>query len=361
MISSAELLGRRSDSTRGRRSGAPVFVLGCERSGTKFLYHTLLSAGGFALYYTESNAFNLLGLLFGNLARRANRRKLLDHFFRSMLFERTGLERHEIQDSVLEECRNAGDFLSIVMGAIARKQGAPRWAECTPAHLLFLPLIKKTIPEALIIHIIRDGRDVASSLQRIGWIRPFAWDRSRSIVPPALYWRWEVSKGRRFGQELGDDYMEIHYEDLVQNPCESLARIGKFIEQDLDYDRVQRVALGAVHDPNSSFRGDGPGTVANTIGRWKTLFTPQQVCDVESAIGDLLVDTGYTLQTSPADLQPSMPVRVMTFLYPRYYDFKQWLKTETPLRRFANKGRMGIHQSASQVDTAVSDRAEMQR
>ena len=47
------------------RSKAPVFVLGCGRSGTKFLYHTLLSAGGFAIYHAESNAFNLLGLRFG--------------------------------------------------------------------------------------------------------------------------------------------------------------------------------------------------------------------------------------------------------------------------------------------------------
>src|SRR5271166_3740593 len=78
--------GRSSD-----RSKAPVFVLGCGRSGTKFLYHTLLSAGGFAVYYAESNAFNLLGLRFGNLKRRANRRRLLDEYYTSMLFQRTGL------------------------------------------------------------------------------------------------------------------------------------------------------------------------------------------------------------------------------------------------------------------------------
>jgi len=325
-----------------KRSLAPVFVLGCERSGTKFLYHTLLSAGGFALYHAESNAFNLLGQLFGSLGRRANRRDLLDHFFRSRLFERTGLETNEIEDRIMEECRNAGDFLRIMMEAIARKQGVSRWAECTPAHLQFLPLIKQTIPDALIIHIVRDGRDVTSSLHRIGWIRPLPWDRSRPILPPALFWRWQVSAGRRYGRQLGADYMEIHYEDVVQNPREALARIGKFIEQDLDYDRIQQVALGAVQNPNSSFRGDGQETVANTIGRWKTILTSQQIRDVEASIGDLLIDTGYALETPPVDLRPSLAVRLMSFLYPRYFDFKLWLKSDTPLRRFANKGRMGI-------------------
>src|SRR5579872_1636455 len=32
------------------RSQCPVFVMGCHRSGTNFLYDTLLSAGGFAIY-----------------------------------------------------------------------------------------------------------------------------------------------------------------------------------------------------------------------------------------------------------------------------------------------------------------------
>src|SRR5882762_3079762 len=96
----------------GSRSQAPVFVLGCGRSGTKFLYHTLLSAGGFAVYHAESNAFNLLGVRFGNLARRGNRRQLLDAYFTSKLFQRTGLDPKEIEERVMEECRNAGTLPS---------------------------------------------------------------------------------------------------------------------------------------------------------------------------------------------------------------------------------------------------------
>src|ERR1019366_1967819 len=82
---------------------------------------------------------------------------------------------------------------------------------------------------------------------------------------------------------LGGDYMEVHYEDLVQNPRDTLARIGKFIAHDLDYDRIQQVVPGSVHNPNSSFRGDGKETEANTIGRWKRMFTPPQVRDVEGS------------------------------------------------------------------------------
>ena len=332
------------------RSKAPVFVLGCGRSGTKFLYHTLLSAGGFAVYHAESNAFNLLGLRFGNLASQRNRRQLLDEYYSSMLFHRTGLKPEDIDTRIMEDCRNAGDFLRIVMGTMARKQGVERWAESTPLHTLYLPLIKRVIPDALVVHIIRDGRDVTASLHRIGWIRPMPWDRARACVVPAIFWRWIVSKGRRYGQALGGDYMEVHYEDLVQDPRETLARIGQFIEHDLDYDRIQQVALGSVHNPNSSFRGDGKETEANTIGRWKRMFTPPQVRDVEWSIGNLLVDTGYALETPPAELRSSLPVRFMNFLYPLYFDFKLWLKSDTPLARIADKGRMGIAEFDAKSD-----------
>jgi hypothetical protein len=323
------------------RSKAPVFVLGCGRSGTKLLYHTLLSAGGFAVYYAESNAFNLLGLCFGNLARRANRRKLLDAYYGSMLFERTGLKPEEIDQRIMDDCRNAGDFLRIVMEAVARKQGVERWAECTPLHLLYLPLIKQVVPDALIVHIIRDGRDVTASLHRIGWIRPLPWDRARAYLAPAIFWRWIVSKGRRYGQQMGNDYMEVHYEDVVQHPRETVARIGAFIEQDLDYDRIQQNPLGSLQNPNSSFRGDGRDKEANTIGRWKSMFTAEQIRDIEAVDGDLLKATGYQLDTPPEKLHPSRAARFMNFLYPLYFDFKLWLKSATPLARFASTARMG--------------------
>jgi hypothetical protein len=315
----------------------------------------LLSAGGFAVYHAESNAFNLLGLRFGNLARQRNRRRLLDEYYTSKLFHRTGLEPKDIDERVMNHCRNAGDFLRIVMEAIARKQGVERWAETTPLHLLYIPLIKRLIPEALVVHIIRDGRDVTASLNRIGWIRPLPWDRNRAFLVPAIYWRWVVSKGRRYGRALGADYLEVHYEDLVQNPRETLANVGQFIAQDLDFDLIQQVALGSVRNPNSSFRGDDKEAEAATIGRWKRVFTAAQVRDVEWSLGNLLVETGYTLENPPAQMPSASSVRFMNFLYPLYFDFKIWLKSHTPLARIADKKRMGIAESEPKTNRDALD------
>ena len=164
---------------------------------------------------------------------------------------------------------------------------------------------------------------------------------------PAIFWRWIVSKGRRHGRDLGGDYMEVHYEELVQNPQETLAKIGHFIDHDLEYERIQQVALGSVHNPNSSFRGDGNEAEANTIGRWKRMFDTSQVRDIEASIGHLLVDTGYRLETSTQNSHSSLAVRLMNIVYPVYFDLKLWLKSDTPLARMADKRRMGKPESAS--------------
>jgi sulfotransferase family protein len=329
-------------STRGARSKAPVFVLGCGRSGTKMLYHTLLSAGGFAVYHAESNAFNLIGLRFGNLAKLENRRDLLDHWLRSKLFYRSGLTREEIEPRILEECRNAGDFLRILMETISRKQGVERWAESTPLHLLYLPTIKQLFPDALIVHIIRDGRDVTVSLNRIGWIKPLPWDKKRALLAPAMFWRWMVSKGRKHGRRMGEDYLEVHYEDVVLNPHETLARLGAFIDQELDYERIQQNAQESLRNPNSSFRGDGQEVESNPIERWKTVLSKSEIAEVESLIGNLLLETGYEVAKSETDRRRSLPVSLMSFLYPIYFDLKLWLKTYTPLARMGEINRMGI-------------------
>jgi Sulfotransferase family len=331
-----------SGPTRSPRSKAPVFVLGCGRSGTKMLYHTLLSAGGFAVYHAESNAFNLIGLRFGNLANIENRRVLLDHWLRSKLFYRSGLTREEIEPQILNDCRNGADFLRILMETIARKQGVERWAESTPLHLLYLPQIKKLFPNALVIHIIRDGRDVTVSLNKINWIKPLPWDKKRKLLAPALFWRWIVSKGRKYGRRLGGDYMEVHFEDVVQKPEETLARIATFIDHDLDHDRIQQNALGTLRDPNSSFRGDGQEVESNPIERWKTVLSKTEIAQLESVLAELLTETGYELASNQDARRRSLAVSVMSFFYPIYFDVKLWLKTYTPLARMGEINRMGI-------------------
>ena len=52
--------------------------------------------------------------------------------------------------------------------AYADAQGKPRWGDKTPAYMLAVQRIGRTLPESRFIHLIRDGRDVALSQTRAG-------------------------------------------------------------------------------------------------------------------------------------------------------------------------------------------------
>jgi hypothetical protein len=144
---------------------------------------------------------------------------------------------------------------------------------------------------------------------------------------------------------MGEDYLEVHYEDVVEKPRETLARIGAFIDHDLDYDCIQKNAQGSMLDPNSSFRGDGQEAESNPVGRWRIVLSADEIAQVESLIGDQLQETGYVL--TAGSKRSSFPVSLMGFLYPIYFGTKLWLKTYTPLAKTADVGRMGISEPPS--------------
>jgi hypothetical protein len=320
-----------NDSTRpNARSLAPVFVLGCVRSGTTLLYHMLLSAGNFAIYRVESNAINLLEPAFGDLSVARNKRRLLKAWYESRLYTRSGLDKETIGEKVMNECRNGGDFLRIVMSEIASKQGVARWADTTPEHLLFLERIKETIPDALVIHIIRDGRDVALSTDKQKYVKRLPWDRQPSKMAAGLYWEWMVNKGRRDGRNLGDDYAEVKFEELIREPRETLARLGQFIGQELDYDRIREVGIGSVSAPNTSFGGESESTF-NPVGRWRSGYSTEELATFEGLVGRTLIETGYELASADKSDLNSSKFGIMRATYRTYFDTKLYLKARTPL------------------------------
>jgi len=321
-----------NESPVNKRKFAPVFVLGSPRSGTTLLYDMLLSAGGFAVYLAESNVFNLLAPRFGDLSSRANRERLLDAWLASKLYRATGLEAEPLRQRILHDCRNPGDFLRIVMEAICKLQGASRWAENSPEAVLYLPRIKQVLPNALVVHIIRDGRDVANSLGQLLYVRPFPWEQRYSVIGCGLYWEWIVQQARKFGQSLGGDYMEVHFEDLLSHPQETLDRIGHFIDQPLDYETIQRVAYGSVSQPNTSFNSKDSNAPFNPVGRWKKSFSQQELALFESLVGNTLQELGYPLATEGPASSLNLSIKATRLLHRSFFEGKFWFKNNPWMR-----------------------------
>lgn len=304
----------------------PVFIIGCPRSGTTLLYDMLLSSGKFAIYRAESDVFFRLAPAFGNLKSAANRRRLVDAWLGSDYFGRTGLSSREVRGKLLSECRNPGDFLRIVMEAIARKQGVRRWADNTPFHLHYIDEIKKTIPNAQFVHIIRDGRDVAMSLNRLGWPPHFPWDTKHRLQISGLRWKWLVSHARKSGRKLGADYLEVRYEELVGCPRNALSRLSEFIGEELDYSYIQRKAIGTVAKPNSSFPYAGG---LRSVGRWKSLSCEEAV-QLDTVLSPLLQELGYKSEVAEA---PGLEAWRLSRSYPSYWWLRQKVK-QSPLSPF---------------------------
>lgn len=311
--------------------------MGCHRSGTNLLYDTLLSAGGFAIYRGYLPIYKILIPRFGKLDKLENRKKILEVWLRSKGFRRSGLDAGLVRKKILNECSNGGDFIRITMEEIARQQQVQRWAVYDPDTLLHVPKIKADIPNAIFVHILRDGRDIALSLMKMGGFRPFPWDRrQRGLLETALYWEWTVRRGRSEGKKIPGDYIEIHYEELVASPQIALRKLGNFIEHDLDYDRIQRNGLGRIRETNSSFRREAKEDQGNPVNRWKEKLAEKEVAELEAAIGDTLQQFGYPLTTPARELDSSLREKCMRSFYPALLDTKFFLKTRTPFGRLAN-------------------------
>ena len=325
------------EPTATDRCHRPVFVMGCHRSGTNLLYDTLLSAGGFAVYRGYLPIYKILIPRFGNPRDPASRKRIVEAFLRSKGFARSGLQATDLSSKLLEDARTGGDFLRIVMGDIAASQGAARWAVYDPDNVLRIPQIKADIPDALFVHIIRDGRDVALSLMKMGGFRPFPWTRqSRGLLETALYWQWMVRTGRRDGARFPSDYIEVHYEDLVTDPRPTLAKLGQFLDHELNYDRIQNARLGRLSESNSSFLDEDPAAQEHSMNRWKERLSPQDVADLEAFVGPCLQECGYPLTASVSQPQPTLRLKWVAAAYPRFLGAKLWLKQNTMLGRFAN-------------------------
>ncbi len=106
----------------------------------------------------------------------------------------------------------------------AQRAGKARWVEKTPRHLLMTDVLRDGWPEARIVRIVRDPRDVALSLARM----PFAKD---SLVGNLV----RIDADDRASRERIENdprAMTLRYEDLVTEPERELRRLCAFIGEE---------------------------------------------------------------------------------------------------------------------------------
>ena len=180
----------------------------------------------------------------------------------------------------------------------------PRWGDKTPIYCRHLDAIRRVLPEARFVHIIRDGRDAALSLRRM-WFSP-GWE----IETQASYWRDCVVAARRAGVGRAD-YIEIRYEELVLNTQQTLQRLCAHVA--LTYEDAMLSYYKQVPERLKEHKGrvlpDGrvitqekriqqqqrtanPPDPTCVFG-WKQTMEPEERKKFQRVAGDLLEELGY--------------------------------------------------------------------
>lgn len=108
------------------------------------------------------------------------------------------------------------DLLRAVETTYAARSGAQAWGEKTPDHLPHVPRILRDFPDAVVLAVIRDPRDVCRSLRGMPWSRD-------SLPESAWKWRQYARKTEEYEDEYPKRFREVRYEDVLENP-EALIR-----------------------------------------------------------------------------------------------------------------------------------------
>jgi glycosyltransferase involved in cell wall biosynthesis len=203
----------------------------------------------------------------------------------------------------------------------------------SPLHTDHVDEIFELYPEAQVIHVLRDGRDVAVSLMHHFWnlakdkhregiydLEPEELDkRDAYLADPegflasgesifieerlrqmAARWSRRVSKASREGSELfGDSFLQLRYEDLLVKPEANLKAIFELLGARADegmvrrcveensFERLAQRPKGS-EDSGSFFR-------KGVAGDWRSVFTERDRAVYEEVAGETLLKMGYPL------------------------------------------------------------------
>lgn len=119
------------------------------------------------------------------------------------------------------------DLLRAVVRTYADRFGADAWGEKTPDHLAHVPDILQDFPEACVLAIVRDPRDVCLSLEDMPW--------SRDSLPESA-WKWKryARATEDYRERYPEQFREIRFEDLLDSPESAIGRILDWMDAPFD-------------------------------------------------------------------------------------------------------------------------------
>lgn len=262
-----------------------IFVIGAPRSGTTWLQLLLSSQKGVYTHLENTVFTNYLAPLEEKWAYERNSKfnkglpKILNEQFwnhwKKELLEAT---YHEF----LKEKRTDSDRVIIL--------------DKNPGNIFNIDLIWKEIPQAKIIHILRDGRDVIASSMNAKKNVGFGHE---NVNESAKQW---VNRVKLAGSKTGcENFLEIRYEELHSDPLTTLTKIYQFLNWEINLTEIQKSIEENDFEKNKTEGKTGSKLVkANAgfyhkgkMGSWESELNIDQKYLIHVIAGDLLLKLGY--------------------------------------------------------------------
>lgn len=228
----------------------PVFIIGNPRSGTTLLRLMLNNHRsivvppecGFAVWWYQK---------YGDWGKESSYDQQMMVRFLQDLSTSKKIETWNLDFDTLGEFiralqpENYSELVSCVYVFFGSSMGKRfrRWGDKNNFHILWIGLLHELFPNALFVHIVRDGRDVACSYKKLASQRihsKYAPRLPNDIADIATEWTTNIEEAVSSFAAIGwDRVCEVRYEDLVANTQAELMRVCDFLNEPYD-DRMLR-------------------------------------------------------------------------------------------------------------------------
>lgn len=272
----------------GPASG-PVFIVGYPRSGTTLLLHFLLSSGQFPFYsFTETHFYSHFYRRYGSLRSNRGRQAFVTAVTESEWVSSAPFSIDEVLAELPLEWKH-GELLRAFMDRLAASQNKARWVEKTPWHILYLDEIRRDFPDARLVHIVRDPRDVLLSVAGAGWSSM----SKAALARMSMSWAYHVQQVESLPDEV---IMTLRYEDLILEPGATLESLNQFLGTSMSLGSILETADGVMSGSNSSVKGQRGAIVGlsgKPVGRWRSSDMSERLSIVDGIARSMMLRYGY--------------------------------------------------------------------
>lgn len=314
----------------------PVFVVGCQRSGSTLL-GAMLGAHPEIVCIPEGQF--IADLMPGRgSAEEVDPAEVIERITKHWRFRIWGFDlgaRRPAPGEVEPTYRAAIEWLVARFAEAHRRPDARVWVDQQPGHVLYLWRLFRHFPNAKVVHIIRDGRAVAASIMPLDW-------GPNEIYAAARFWQKRVGLGYAAASFLGpDQLLHVRYEDLLREPEATLRRIADFLGVAYHEGMLRASGLSVPSFTKDQHSLVGRSLDPGRIEAWQKTLTRRQIEIFERLTDNLLEPLGYELVSDPGSRHLGLAEKVFLIAADQMKKVVNALRFERRRRAFLRNPRGG--------------------